>query len=81
VERRHKEECEAVRKLVASWPPRSETERLITNLQAEIAELEAEDASCVRMLDLRRKQFSLLLHVVCCLLFERSHITHMGTRK
>ncbi|XP_078179096.1 THO complex subunit 7B-like [Carex rostrata] len=64
VERRHKEECEAVRKLVASWPPRSETERLITDLQAEIADLEAEDVSCVRMLDLRRKQFSLLLHVV-----------------
>ncbi|KAJ3688420.1 hypothetical protein LUZ61_017584 [Rhynchospora tenuis] len=64
VERRHKEECEAVRKLVASWPPRSETEKLIADLETEIAALEAEDASCVRMLDLRRKQFSLLLHVV-----------------
>lgn len=79
MERRHKEECEAVRKLVASWPPRSETEQLITDLQAEIADLEAEDVSCVRLLDLRRKQFSLLLHVVCCLLFER--FTDMGTRK
>ncbi|KAJ3692566.1 hypothetical protein LUZ60_011661 [Juncus effusus] len=64
VERRHKEECEAVRKLVSAWPPRSDTERIIADLEAEIADLEAEDERCIRTVDLRRKQFSLLLHVV-----------------
>lgn len=64
IERQHKEECEAIRKLIASQPPRSETQKTISDLEKEIAALEAENASCVRTLDLRKKQFSLLLHVV-----------------
>ncbi|XP_010932826.1 THO complex subunit 7A [Elaeis guineensis] len=64
IERQHKEECEAIRKLIALQPPRSETQKIISDLEKEIATLEAENAACVRTLDLRKKQFSLLLHVV-----------------
>ncbi|URE19026.1 Tho complex subunit 7 [Musa troglodytarum] len=64
IERQHREECEAIRKLIASQPPRSETQKTISDLEKEIAALEAENAACVRTLDLRKKQFSLLLHVV-----------------
>ncbi|XP_020589461.1 THO complex subunit 7B-like isoform X2 [Phalaenopsis equestris] len=64
IERQHKEECEAIRKLIALQPPRSETQQTISNLEKEIAALEAENAAGVRLLDLRKKQFSLLLHVV-----------------
>ncbi|XP_073012528.1 THO complex subunit 7A-like [Typha latifolia] len=64
IDRQHKEECEAIRKLIALQPPRSATQKLISDLEKEIASLEAEHAACVRTLDLRKKQFSLLLHVV-----------------
>ncbi|RLN40427.1 THO complex subunit 7B-like [Panicum miliaceum] len=64
IERQHKEECEAIRKLVSLQPPRSETEKLIADLEKEIADLEAENVACVRTLELRKKQFALLLHVV-----------------
>lgn len=64
VERQHKEECEAIRKLVALQPPRSETQKTIAALEKEIAALEAENAATIRTVDLRKKQFSLLLHVV-----------------
>ncbi|KAL6516384.1 THO complex subunit 7A [Orobanche gracilis] len=63
IERQHKEECEAIRKLVAMQPPRSETQKIITELEKEIAMLEAENTSGSRTLDLRKKQFALLLHV------------------
>ncbi|CAN4120059.1 unnamed protein product [Withania somnifera] len=45
-------------------PPRSETQKVITELAKEIAMLEAENTASSRTLDLRRKQFALLLHVV-----------------
>lgn len=64
IERQHKEECEAIRKLIAMQPPRAETEKMIAELEKEIAALEAEDAATSRLLDLRKKQFALLLHVV-----------------
>ncbi|KAL6564932.1 THO complex subunit 7A [Orobanche minor] len=64
IERQHKEECEAIRMLVAIQPPRSETQKIITELEKEIAMLEAENTSGSRTLDLRKKQFALLLHVV-----------------
>ncbi|KAK8960811.1 hypothetical protein KSP40_PGU011653 [Platanthera guangdongensis] len=64
IERQHKEECEALRKLIALQPPRSETQETILNLEKEIVALEAENTAGVRLLDLRKKQFSLLLHVV-----------------
>ena len=63
-ERRHKEECESVRKLIAAQPPRGRTQRAIAELESDIAALDAEDAAAARTLDLRRKQFALLLHVV-----------------
>ena len=65
VERQHKEECETIRKLIAMQPPRSETQKVLTDLEKEIALLEAENISGSRTLELRKKQFALLLHVVC----------------
>ncbi|EEF42382.1 THO complex subunit 7A [Ricinus communis] len=64
IERQHKEECEAIRKLIAMQPPRSETQKLIEDLEKEIAGLEAENIAGSRLLELRKKQFALLLHVV-----------------
>ncbi|OVA02889.1 THO complex subunit 7/Mft1 [Macleaya cordata] len=64
IERQHKEECEAIRKLISMQPPRSETQKVITELEKEIAVLEAENTAGSRTLELRKKQFSLLLHVV-----------------
>lgn len=68
IERRHKEECEAIRKLIAMQPPRSETQKLITELEKAIMALDAENTAGSRLLELRKKQFALLLHVVCCLI-------------
>lgn len=65
IERHHKEECETIRKLIATQPPRSETQKVITELEKEIALLEAENIAGSRTLELRKKQFALLLHVVC----------------
>ncbi|KAF7836518.1 THO complex subunit 7A-like [Senna tora] len=64
IERQHKEECEAIRKLIALQPPRSETQKLITELEKEIMALDAENTAGSRLLELRKKQFALLLHVV-----------------
>ncbi|CAE6105135.1 unnamed protein product [Arabidopsis arenosa] len=64
IERQHKEECEAIRKLISAQPPRSETQKVIHELKKEIAELEAENTASWRLLELRKKQFALLLHVV-----------------
>lgn len=65
IERRHKEECEAIRKLIAAQPPRAHTQQAISELEDQIASLEADNSSSSRMLDLRKKQFALLLHLVC----------------
>ncbi|XP_057970062.1 THO complex subunit 7B-like [Malania oleifera] len=64
IERQHKEECEAIRRLIAVQPPRSEMQKTITEMEKEIAALEAESTASSRTLELRKKQFSLLLHVV-----------------
>ncbi|CAI9106068.1 OLC1v1005126C1 [Oldenlandia corymbosa var. corymbosa] len=64
IERQHKEECEAIRKLIAMQPPRSETQKVISKLEREIEMLEAENTAGSRTLELRKKQFALLLHVV-----------------
>ncbi|KAF7144972.1 hypothetical protein RHSIM_Rhsim04G0005300 [Rhododendron simsii] len=64
IERQHKEECEAIRRLIGMQPPRSETQKIITDLEKEIAMLEAENTAGSRTLELRKKQFALLLHVV-----------------
>ncbi|KAK1306414.1 hypothetical protein QJS10_CPA10g01193 [Acorus calamus] len=63
IKRQHEEECEAIRRLIALQPPRSETQKVISDLEKEILELEAENTAGSRMLELRKKQFSLLLHV------------------
>ncbi|CAN1297590.1 THO complex subunit 7A [Linum perenne] len=65
IERQHKEECEAIRKLIAMQPPRSETQKVITELEKEIVALDTDNTVGSRMLELRKKQFALLLHVVC----------------
>lgn len=64
MERQHKEEYEAIRKLIAMQTPRSETQRTIRELENEIVALEAENTASSRTLELRKKQFALLLHVV-----------------
>ncbi|CAN1145065.1 THO complex subunit 7A [Linum perenne] len=64
IERQHKEECEAIRKLIAMQPPRSETQKVITELEKEIVALDTDNTVGSRMLELRKKQFALLLHVV-----------------
>lgn len=64
IERQHKEECEAIRKLISAQPPRSETQKSIREIEKEIAALEAENTAGSRLLELRKKQFALLLHVV-----------------
>ncbi|KAG8388906.1 hypothetical protein BUALT_Bualt02G0174000 [Buddleja alternifolia] len=73
IERQHKEECEAIRKLIDMQPPRSKTQKTITELENEIAMLEAENTAGSRTLDLRKKQFALLLHVMykACILVRR----------
>ncbi|KAL2488473.1 THO complex subunit 7A [Forsythia ovata] len=63
-ERQHKEECEAIRKMIAMQPPMSETHKIITDLEKEIALLEVENTARSRALELQKKQFALLLHVV-----------------
>ncbi|XP_052210086.1 THO complex subunit 7A-like [Diospyros lotus] len=64
IERQHKEECEAIRRLISMQPPRSQTQKILTELEKEIAMLEAENTAGSRTLELRKKQFALLLHVV-----------------
>ncbi|XP_047258037.1 THO complex subunit 7A isoform X3 [Capsicum annuum] len=71
-ERQHKEECESIRKLVAMQPPRSETQKVITELEKEIAMLGTENTASSRTLELRKKQFALLLHVLVRLAITRS---------
>ncbi|CAN1297588.1 THO complex subunit 7A [Linum perenne] len=57
IERQHKEECEAIRKLIAMQPPRSETQKVITELEKEIVALDTDNTVGSRMLELRKKQF------------------------
>ncbi|KAI3782037.1 hypothetical protein L2E82_12069 [Cichorium intybus] len=45
-------------------PDLSQTQKLINELDKEIASLEAENTASSRTLELRKKQFALLLHVV-----------------
>jgi THO complex subunit 7 len=64
IERQHKEDCEAIRRLIGAQPPRSETQKALNELEKELVALEAEKTAAARTLDIRKKQFSLLLHVV-----------------
>ncbi|WVY92976.1 hypothetical protein V8G54_032064 [Vigna mungo] len=80
VERRHKEECEAIRKLIALQPPRSETMKVISELEKEIAALDTENTAGSRLLELRKKQFALLLHVVR-LVSKKLHAVFGGEKR
>lgn len=64
IERQHKEECEAIRKLIAAQSPRADTQRQLNELQKELVVMEADNFAASRTLELRKKQFGLLLHVV-----------------
>lgn len=64
IERQHKEECEAIRKLIAAQSPRLATQKQLNELERELVHLEAENFAAHRTIELRKKQFSLLLHVV-----------------
>lgn len=64
IKRQHKEECEAIRRLIGAEPPRSETQKALNELEKELVALETENTAAARTLDIRKKQFSLLLHVV-----------------
>ena len=64
LERQHKEEYEALRRLCMQYPSRAKTEAANTQLTKEIGTLEAEGEATASKLELRKKQFALLLHVV-----------------
>lgn len=64
VERQHKEECEVIRRLIGAQPPRAETQKILDELGNELSSLESDNMAASRTLDLRKKQFALLLHVV-----------------
>ncbi|KAM1126330.1 hypothetical protein ACFX2B_041029 [Malus domestica] len=51
-------------KLIAAQPPQSETLKVISDLEKEIAALDVENTASSRTLELRKKQFALLLHMV-----------------
>ena len=62
LDRRHKEEYETLRRLCVQLPSRRDTEAACAHLEREIADLEAQSDAASRALDLRNKQFALLLH-------------------
>ena len=64
LDRQHKEEYEALRRLCARLPARATTEAACARLEEEIAALEEESDATAAKLHLRKKQFALLLHVV-----------------
>mmetsp|Transcript_29998 Transcript_29998/g.96214 ORF Transcript_29998/g.96214 Transcript_29998/m.96214 type:complete len:210 (+) Transcript_29998:205-834(+) len=64
LERQHKEEYEALRKLCMEFPSRAASREAIAKLRAGMAALEAEGLKAEATLELRRKQFQLLLHTV-----------------
>lgn len=64
IERQHKEECEVIRKLIAAQSPRAVTQKQLNDLDKELVQLETENHAASRTIELRKKQFGLLLHVV-----------------
>lgn len=55
----------AIKKLIMLQSLRSEVHQMISNLEKEVVALEAKNVMGVRLLNLRKKQFFLLLHVDC----------------
>lgn len=64
IERKNLEECETIRETVAAQPSRAQSIRSIEDSQREIAEMEREIAATALAVEHRKKQFSLLMHVV-----------------
>jgi THO complex subunit 7 len=62
--RQHNEEYEVLRQQIMEHPPRSETQREIEEVLADIKGTEASSQGYLQLLDLRRKQFALLLHAI-----------------
>lgn len=55
----------AIKKLIMLQSLRSEVHQMISNLEKEVVALEAKNVMGVRLLNLRKKHFFLLLHVDC----------------
>mmetsp|Transcript_10070 Transcript_10070/g.11766 ORF Transcript_10070/g.11766 Transcript_10070/m.11766 type:complete len:207 (+) Transcript_10070:207-827(+) len=62
VERKQREEYELLRRLCTEHPVRRTSHAAISNIEKEIKTLESENAIASNKLELRRKQFALLLH-------------------
>ena len=60
--RRHKEECEAISKVVNAQPPRAETEARIAEIEAALTTLKESEKEINEKVAMRQKQFRLLLH-------------------
>eukprot|EP00475_Leptophrys_vorax_P021205 TRINITY_DN28941_c0_g1_i1.p2 TRINITY_DN28941_c0_g1~~TRINITY_DN28941_c0_g1_i1.p2 ORF type:complete len:192 (-),score=15.78 TRINITY_DN28941_c0_g1_i1:51-602(-) len=63
-ERAHLESCELIRQQIAALPSRQRSHAALAALRADVAALEAENAAAGRVLELRRKQFALLMHTM-----------------
>lgn len=62
--RKHKEECEAVARVVRRFPPRSETQQLLAVANSEAEELRQRLADIEAQVDLRGKQFRVLVQAI-----------------
>lgn len=62
--RQQKEEYEAISRLINELPPRADTEQELAKLNMELSELNEEGSALQSKMDLRSKQFHLLLHTV-----------------
>jgi hypothetical protein len=61
--------------LIAAQPPRVETQQHLNNLEEELVEMEVENFATSHSLELHKKQFGLLLHVVSDISFRGMFIT------
>jgi hypothetical protein len=64
IERQNQEECESIRETIADEPSRAHSMKGIEESQQEIAEMERELAATALIVEHRKKQFALLMHVV-----------------
>jgi hypothetical protein len=61
--------------LIAAQPPRVETQQHLNNLEKELVEMEVENFATYHSLELHKKQFGLLLHVVSAISFRAMVVT------
>jgi len=64
IKRQNLEEYDKIRKLVHQFPSRQQTGEEIAKLRVEIDVLEKESTEITATLDLRSKQFQMLLHII-----------------